>query len=152
AVRALLVALLGWLPLAIFALTEGLGSGAPGHSFFTDFAVYARSLIAAPLLILAERDCLPRLGAVAGHFIGAGLVPESERRRYADAVSSSRRLLDSQSVEFLVVILAYFITIAMLRFSSPADKPQWLVANGEQLGQLSLAEWWYAFVSRPVFI
>jgi hypothetical protein len=151
--RATLVALIGWLPLAVLAVAHGQGDGgfAMG-SFFSDFATYARSLVAAPLLILAERDCLPKLGAVAGHFLSAGLVPDSERPRFGEAVSSTRRLLDSQSVEILVVILAYFATAALIRFSSEADKPQWLRSGGDVMPHLSLAEGWYVFVSRPLFL
>jgi len=40
-------------------------------SFFTDFAAYGRFLIAAPILVLAEGDCIPRMGRIARHFLDA---------------------------------------------------------------------------------
>ena len=145
--RAILVAFLGWVPLAVFVAAQGQGS-----AFFSDFATYARSLIAAPLLILAERDCLSRLGAVAKHFLEAGVVPDSERYRFDEAAESTRRLLNSQTVEFLVVILAYFVTASLLQFSSGADQPIWLKSRETLVGNLSVAELWYVLVSRPLLL
>ena len=143
--RAMLVAFLGWVPLAVFVAAQGDSS-----AFFSDFATYARSLIAAPLLILAERDCQARLGAVANHFLESGVVRDSDLRRYNEAASSTRRLLDSQTVEFLVVILAFFATWALLQFSNVGDKPVWLKSSEDTATPLTVAEVWYVLVSRPL--
>jgi hypothetical protein len=145
--RATLVAVLGWVPLAALVAAHGQGS-----AFFSDFATYARSLIAAPLLIVAERDCLSRLGAVGVQFLESGLVRSSDRPRFDEAVASTRRLLDSQTIEFLVVILAYFATAAMLQFSSPEYKPAWLQSSDGSVLHLSVAELWYVLVSRPLLL
>ncbi|MES1264999.1 MAG: hypothetical protein ABUU24_05020, partial [Variovorax sp.] len=64
--RALVVIALGWLPLMVLALI----AGAYGHAevldaFLRDASVHARSLPAAPLLVLAAGVCIPRLGAIA---------------------------------------------------------------------------------------
>jgi hypothetical protein len=60
--RAEIVVLVGWAPLVVLAIAEGLLlRNHVAQSFFADFAVHARSLVAAPLLILAEADCIPRL-------------------------------------------------------------------------------------------
>ena len=57
--RALLAAGIAWIPLAILTVAHTLlfrdGSA---RWFFADFAVHARYLIAVPVLILAEADCL----------------------------------------------------------------------------------------------
>src|SRR5215475_14425662 len=61
--RAELVVLVGWVPLVVLAITQSfILRNQMAKSFFSDFAVYARSLVAAPLFILAEADCIPRLG------------------------------------------------------------------------------------------
>src|SRR5262245_26612236 len=149
--RAIIVASVGWIPLAALALASDSGSGAgTAASFFSDFTTYARSLIAAPLLIFAEKDCLPRLGACARHFLEAGLVRDSERQRFDHAAVTIRRLLDSQSVEILVVILAYFVTAVFLRYSPAGDRPRWLGSSAPT--DLSLIEFWYVFVIRPLFL
>src|SRR5262245_50885741 len=61
--RAELVILVGWVPLVVLAVAQSfILRNQMAKSFFSDFAVYARSLIAAPLFILAEADCIPLLG------------------------------------------------------------------------------------------
>ena len=76
--RALVVVGLGWVPLMALALF----SGAYGHpeildAFVRDASVHARSLLAAPLLVLAEAVCIPRLGAIAQSLCTRGIVPSS---------------------------------------------------------------------------
>ena len=92
--RVTVVVLLGWVPLLVLAVVQGLAwRGGTEGSFLVDFAVHARSLVAAPLFIIAESFCIPRLGAIARHFLEAELVAGSDRARFDDAVTSSRRLL-----------------------------------------------------------
>ncbi len=58
--RAMLVILLGWLPLAVLSFGHGdLLSHSGGTGFLAVFAAHARFLLAAPLLVLAEAVCLP---------------------------------------------------------------------------------------------
>src|SRR5215472_13184560 len=60
--RAVLAALLTWLPLFILSALQG---AAFGHSlrvpYLRDFSVYTKFLLALPLLILAENLLGPRL-------------------------------------------------------------------------------------------
>jgi hypothetical protein len=81
--RAELAVLVGRAPLVVLAVVEGLVQrNHAAESFFSDFSVHARSLVAAPLLILAEADCTPRLGMVAHQFVDAGLIRERDRARF----------------------------------------------------------------------
>lgn len=60
--RVALVILIGWVPLAILVGAGSLVRGdASASSFVSDYATQARFLVAAPLFIVAERFCLPRL-------------------------------------------------------------------------------------------
>src|SRR5215510_15101467 len=53
--RAELVVLVGWIPLVALAVAQSfILRNQMAKSFFSDFAVYARSLVAAPLFILVE--------------------------------------------------------------------------------------------------
>src|SRR3954471_13363940 len=64
--RILLGILIGWFPLAVLSITQFLFlSGESLTSFFYDFSVYARFLVAVPALIFAETECVPRLGTIA---------------------------------------------------------------------------------------
>jgi hypothetical protein len=150
--RVELVVLAGWVPLAALAVAQSfILRNQMAKSFFSDFAVYARSLVAAPLFILAEADCVPRLGRVARHFLDAGLVTELDRARFDDAVASTKRLLGSGLAELIVAILAYGLVITLMIKVPPEELPSWYwLKSGYQV--LSLAGWWNALVSVPLFI
>jgi hypothetical protein len=150
--RAKLVVLVGWVPLVVLAVAQSIIlRNQMAKSFFSDFAVYARSLVAAPLFILAEADCIPRLGRVARHFLDAGLITEPDRARFDDAVASTKRLLGSGLAELVVAILAYGLVITLMINVPPDELPSWYwLRGGYQV--LSLAGWWNALVSVPLFI
>jgi hypothetical protein len=150
--RARLVVLVGWAPLVALAVAQSfILRNQMAKSFFSDFAVYARSLVAAPLFILAEADCIPRLGRVARHFLDAGLITEPDRARFDDAVASTKRLLGSGLAELVVAILAYGLVITLMINVPPDELPSWYwLRGGYQV--LSLAGWWNALVSVPLFI
>jgi hypothetical protein len=150
--RSELVVLVGWVPLVALAVAQSfILRNQMAKSFFSDFAVYARSLVAAPLLILAEADCIPRLGRVARHFLKAGLITEPDRARFDAAVTSTRRLLGSGLAELIVVILAYGLVISLMIYVRPDELPSWYWLKSDYR-VLSLAGWWNALVSAPLFI
>src|SRR5690349_21008347 len=77
--RAALAVLTMWVPLALLSAVQGLALRKnPAESFFCDINVHARFLVAAPLLILAESVCLPRMEAISRHFLTNGMVPGLE--------------------------------------------------------------------------
>src|SRR5215813_10771977 len=150
--RAELVVLVGWVPLVVLAVVQSfILRDHMAKSFFSDFAVYARSLVAAPLFILAEADSIPLLGRVARHFLAAGLVTEGDRARFDHAVTSTRRLLDSRLAELIVAILAYGLVAFLLITVSPEELPSWFWLKSDYQ-VFSLAGWWNALVSVPLFI
>ncbi|HEU0179606.1 MAG TPA: hypothetical protein VFV58_35695 [Blastocatellia bacterium] len=150
--RAELVVLVGWVPLVVLAVAQSLIlRDHMAKSFFSDFAVYARSLVAAPLFILAEADCIPLLGRVARHFLAAGLVTEADLARFDHAITSTRRLLDSGSAELIVAILAYGLVAFLLITVPPDELPSWFWLKSDYQA-FSLAGWWNALVSVPLFI
>jgi hypothetical protein len=86
--------LIGWAPLAALS---SLNSGG-WWAFLSDIGVHARSLVAAPLFIVADALCAQRLGAIARHFLDAGLVVDKDQARFDDAAASTLRLRDAISV------------------------------------------------------
>ena len=97
-----------------------------------DFAVYARSLIAAPLFVVAELVCIPQLGGVVCHFLDAGLVPASERHRFEAAIVSTRRLRDSAVAEVVTIVLTYALIIGLIRYVPPGEFPAWHKSGGSE--------------------
>jgi len=141
-----------WLPLLLLTAARGDLLPRPGAgSFFQDFAVHARYLIAVPLLILAEAVCVPRLGAIARQFEESDLIRDSDRSRFDAALASTRRLRDSSVTELLVIALSYLMVMGLV-FSVSQRFPAWQLAQGNGLEHYSLAGWWHWLVSLPLLL
>ncbi len=151
--RALIVVLVSWPPLAILVAITGFATGEPSlKSFFTDAGCYARYLIAAPLLIIAEGDTVPIFGRVVRHFLFGGFIPAEERILYSRAISSTRRLLDSKVAEIVVILLAYAVAIVAMISLRHAPTPSWYWNGPTSPLGLSPAGMWHAFVSLPLLL
>ena len=151
--RALLVILIGWIPLLVLTIVQSIAqdSGGPG-AFFPDIAVHARSLLAAPMLIVAEAVCAPRLNAIAQQFLDAGLVREPQRARFDAAVASTRLLLQSPLAGIGVVALAYAMIAGLIALFPVDQLPAWhRIGDAAELSY-SAAGWWHAFVSLPLLL
>lgn len=151
--KSALAAALGWLPLAILSAAQSYFLQQESlRSFATDFAVHARCLIAVPLFILAEMVIAPRLGAIAQHFLDAGLVAGPDRPRFDLAVASTLRLRKSLAVEVAIIILAGGLLAAAALSLQPAELPVWHRAAGGVLPVYSPAGWWHLVVSLPLLL
>jgi hypothetical protein len=149
--RTVLAGLVGWVPLVVLAAVQDSALwGDNVRSLLFDFAVYARFLIAAPLFVLAELVCIPQLGSIVRHFLEAGLVPESERQRFEEAIVSTRRLRDSMAVEVIAIVLTYALIVALLWYVPPGEFPAWHKSGSGRHQGLSFAGWWHALVSVPL--
>ena len=151
--RVFLVVLIGWIIPALLSAIDGrVFNGERSGAFIFDFAIAARFLIAAPLLIIAEAITIPRLADIAHHFLASGLVAEHDRARFDEAISSIRKLSNSWLVEFIVIGLAFTVVAAEFRKMNLQVIPAWYKSGGDgQLG-LSAAGWWSIFVSVPLLI
>ena len=151
--RAVLAVAVGWVPLALLTLVRG-DFMRPDHAnaFLLDFGAHARFLIAAPLLILAESLCAPRLAAIARHFVTGGLVAEADRPAYERAVDSTRRLLQSKAAEIVTFVLAYALVASLLLGTGDTEVPLWhgSIAGGHLAP--TLAGWWGLLVSLPLLL
>jgi hypothetical protein len=151
--RAVLAALFAWLPLVALAAVQGLALGPdPRESLLLDVSIAARYLLALPLLVAADAVCLPPLGRIARHFVDSGLVPEEGRPQYDALIASTRRLLASPAVELIMVALAYVATLALGTRLYPETVSTWVMPFTNGVGRLSLAGWWRALVSQPLFL
>lgn len=153
AFRALVAICAGWIPLLVLAAAQSLflQDGAL-NSFLTDYGVHARSLIAAPLLLLAEAACLPRLSAIARHFGDAGLVRQSDRDAFRAVEASTLRLRDSARLEVVVVAIAITL-VATLAITVPLHFfPQWHRMGVGPDASISPAGFWHSFVSVPILM
>jgi hypothetical protein len=150
--RTLLAVLIAWVPLAVLTAVRLLFSGdESAGTFFSDFAVHARFLIAVPALIYAEQECIPRLGKIVSHFADSGLVVERDKARFRAAVASTRRLLDSTISDVVTVVLVYLAVAAVALYFATDAVPPWHRQGSSGL-RLSPAGWWHALVSLPLLL
>ncbi|MDM0019379.1 hypothetical protein [Variovorax saccharolyticus] len=152
--RALIVACVGWLPLLLLALLSiPAGHDEVWRAFLRDASVHARSLIVAPLLVLAEAACIPLLGELAHTFRDRGLIPATELPAYERVVHSIRRLRDWWLVEAVAVVLAYVLAVLLVTHVPTSFLPDWhrSASEGAPLGR-SPASWWAMLVSLPLLL
>ena len=143
---------LGWLPPCVLAALQSLATGDDSlHSFFTDYGVLARSLIAVPLLIIGQAVAGPRLGAVVRHFREAGLVRTADVCRYHDIVRSTRRLRDSALAEIAIAIIGFVLAATFWTVPVPL-LPAWFRVGVGAASAASAASWWHQFVSLPILM
>jgi hypothetical protein len=144
--------LIAWVPLILFAVLQSIMAREDEISpMLREVGVHARYLVAVPLLVLAEAACAPQLSAIVRHFADSGVVCEGDRRRFQDAIASTRRLLLSSTAEIVVVVLAYLVVGATM-LSHPADElPAW-AKPVSITPHFSLAAWWHLLVSLPLLL
>jgi hypothetical protein len=150
--RALVMALLAWVPLLILSMTEGHAwGGSVALTFLTDIETHLRLLIAVPLLILAEIKVHQRLRQVVSGFVENGLIPDAARAQFDAAIASAMRLRNSVLAELLLIVFIYSVGLYVWRNQVSLDVSSWWVAAGDGPTRLSMAGWWAALVSMPVF-
>ena len=147
--RAVVSIAIGWLPLVVLVIAQSGGSNRSLlYAFFTDFAVHARSLVAAPLFIISELLCLNVLEKIARHFVTAELVQGNERVRFNDYAGSTRRLINSRTAEIVGIASVYVIVVALVSYVPRDVYPPWHYIDG----RMSWAAGWSMFVSSPLLL
>jgi hypothetical protein len=148
--RAVVFALVAWLPLLILSAAQGMLSAHAKIPLLYDCSVYSRFLLAIPLLVLAEIPIGRRLAEVAGHFVTSGLVPEHDYRDFDSVVADALKLRDSTLAEVVILAITYVSAYAALeKFST--DVSTWHALVGESGHRFTLAGYWYVLVSVPLF-
>ncbi len=145
--RALLAALITWLPLALLTLEQTGWRSDLAISFYRDVAVHVRFLVGVPALILAEPVCLPRLTRLARHFVRAGIVCHVDP--FMEIVRRTRREIGCVWTRVCIVVAASALTSLFLRADSIATLTAWNRGANGPLG-LSAAGLWHAIVSVPL--
>jgi len=141
------VALIGWLPLLLLVAAAPAQPGAL-RSLLLDFGLHCRSLLAAPILVLAEAISA-RLSEVARHFASGGLIAPSDQARFERTLDSTRRLAHSSLADGAAAALAY--PILFLLFAAGPLIPAWQ-RSGAGMFECSAAGWWHLLVSAPLLM
>jgi hypothetical protein len=151
--RIVVISLFAWLPLLFLSMLEGRAWGdAVRVSFLVDIDVHARFLLALPLLIVAELVVHQRMRSVVRQFLERGLISDKSRARFDAAMASALRLRNSVMAEVLLIAFVYFVGILYIwpRYSA-LEVATWYAVPAGGDHRLSLAGWWFVYISLPLF-
>lgn len=147
--RAVLYAMVAWLPLVIVAWLAGtaidpLGGAEPllGH-----IGIHVRCLVAIPLLVVAEGVAQQNIPKGVREFKRSGLVSGDLSARFDQVLADMLRLRNQVFPWILIAGLVMSWT-AVLFMSPNLDEMRW--ANTES-PLLKFGVWWLLFVTRPIF-
>jgi hypothetical protein len=150
--RVVTIALFAWLPLLLLSLIERHAlAGAIKIPFLYDIESHARFLIALPALIIAEVVVLRRISPLARRFVERRIVGAEDLPAFNAAVNSALRVRNSMAVELTLLGLVYTLGLWIWRSQIATGSATWYAIHDATHLHLTLAGYWYAFVSIPLF-
>jgi hypothetical protein len=146
--RALLLALVTWLPIAIWAVVSGRALGGVNEPLLWHYGVHVRCLVAIPLMVLAEATAHGVTARLLPSLLRSGTVPESERTRFLGVVHGVVRLRDGARP--WIVIAGVIVAWTLLPpIAVDSHELVWAQEGGPL--DLGFGGWWYLYVARPIF-
>ena len=150
--RAVIFILIAWLPLLLLSLLEGHAfDGTVRVPFLRDIEANARFLVALPVLVFAELAVHRRLGPLVRRFTQRHIISMADMPKFAGAVKSAKRLRDMVSIEAALLVSVYTIGLWVWRREIALGDHTWYALPGGNHLNLTLAGYWYVFVSIPMF-
>jgi len=151
--RIVVISLFAWLPLAVLAALGGQLFGSDvAVPFLLDVDVHVKFLVAMPLLIAAELVVHQRMRSVALAFRERHLVSGATAARLDAAVASAYRLRNSLTAEVLLIAIVYIVGVTIVwRQYVALDAATWYATPAAGGSNLTLAGFWYGYVSLPIF-
>ena len=151
--RATLLVGLAWgVPLLLSALAGNAIGPAANGPFLLELGAWARYAIAIAIFVLMERMVEERLRVHLRQFARAPLLAPASMPAAAEAVVRALRRRDAPFGELVCLALAYAISLGNVVLILHADASSWLVTVAPEGVRLTLAGWWCALVSNPLFL
>lgn len=150
--RVIAAILVTWLPLLVLSAIPGNMTGGVRVPFLYDLEAHARFLLALPLLVGAELFAHRRMRLLGQQFSERGIVAAEDRSRYNAIIDDTVRLRNSVAVEVALLAASTTLGYWIWRQHLSLRIDTWYAgadAAGEE--HLTLAGWWFAFVSLNVF-
>ena len=150
--RVLFISLFAWLPLLLLSVISGhaLG-GVIKIPFLRDIEAHARFLVALPMLITAELIVHLRIRPAVSKFVERNLIVPEEMPKFRAAIDSVTRLRNSIGLEVGMLVSVYTLGHWFWRSQVAIGEATWYATPRETHLHLTLAGYWYAFVSVPLF-
>jgi len=139
------------VPLLLSVFSGHAIGPATSRPFLLDLGAWARFFIAIGIFVLMERLIEERLRSHLRQFVRAPVLAPAAMPAAVEAVVRALRRRDARFAEMVCVALAYAITLSGAALALGADASSWLVTVGREGASLTVAGWWCALVSSPLF-
>ncbi len=150
--RIVVITLVAWVPLLLLAVFEGHAfGGAIKIPFLQDIEANARFLVALPVLIIAELVVHRRISPLVRKFVDRRIVVTADLPRFDAAVNSALRARNSTTLEATLLALVYTVGLWIWRNQIALGAATWYARPDAAHLHLTLAGYWYAWVSIPLF-
>jgi hypothetical protein len=149
--RVIGIPLFAWVPLLLLSLISGVAVGGVAVPFLRDLDVHLRFLVALPLLIVAERIVHGRIRPLVHQFVDRGIIAPEDETRFNAIINSTMRLRNSAVLEVILLVLSVVVGYWIWRQNVVLDISTWYAIKSGVSTHLTLAGYWYAWVSLPIF-
>jgi hypothetical protein len=126
-------------------------SGTVAEPLLRDFTPHMRFLFALPLLIVADLIVGPRFITIANFLAVSGLLADSQIMEFRSTIRSAMESRDSSASEVVIIVIAYVTVAFTINLRLRVGASSWLAVGVNGARHLTLAGWWYALISLPVF-
>jgi hypothetical protein len=140
-----------WVPLAVLSLAQGQFPGGTKLTFLGDIETHVRFLISLPVLILAETVVYQRIRPILKKFVERQVITPEELPNFYAAVNSAVRIQNSVIAEIALLVFVFTAGAWIWKHQIPLDVLSWYASSREGHVYLTMAGYWLAFVSVPVF-
>jgi hypothetical protein len=154
--RIIFFTLFTWMPLLLLSLIQGNAWKNVGLPFLYDMETQARFLIALPLLIAAELLVHSQVRLLVGQFIDREIITGKVIPKFYEVIASAVKLRNSMAIEIglflLTFVVGHYLSNTVSVIEAVASRTGAWFASADSSGvNLSLAGYWYIFISRPLF-
>ena len=143
--------LLCWVPLAVLSLAQGRFVGGVKLFFLHDIETHVRFLVSLPVLILAEVIVRERIWPVLRNFVERQVITPEELPKFYAAINSATRIHNSVVAEIALFVLVFTAGTWIWRLQIVPDVDSWYAYSQGGQVHLTMAGYWLAFVSVPLF-
>jgi hypothetical protein len=139
------------VPLALLSLAQGHFLGGVRLFFLHDIETHVRFLVSLPVLILAEVIVRERIWPVLRNFVERQVVTPEELPKFYAAINSATRIHNSVVAEIVLLVLVFTAGTWIWRLQIVPDVASWYAHSQGGRVHLTIAGYWLAFVSVPLF-
>jgi hypothetical protein len=143
--------LLCWVPLVVLSLAQGHFVGGIKLSFLRDIETHVRFLVSLPALILAEIIVHRRVRPIIKRFVERHLVTTEELPKFYASIDAAVAIHNSVITEIVILVLVFTGGLWFWRHQIAANIASWYATSQGGEIHLTMAGYWLAFVSVPVF-